>query len=53
VLNRAGIPCEEVDTAKLVICPKHRYKLTTLYKAKVSNNRNTAVLTFSFSEHAQ
>ncbi|KAL9967966.1 hypothetical protein ACROYT_G026285 [Oculina patagonica] len=34
ILNRAGIACDEVDSTRFIICPKHRFKLTTLYKAK-------------------
>ena len=35
ILNRAGIACDNVNATGLSICPKHRYKPTTLYKAKV------------------
>ncbi|KAL9953401.1 hypothetical protein ACROYT_G040813 [Oculina patagonica] len=34
ILNRAGIACDEVDSTRFIICPKLRFKLTTLYKAK-------------------
>ena len=43
ILNRAGMACDEVDTTKHVICPKHRFKLTTLYKAKVTETRDATV----------
>ena len=36
ILNRAGISCGGVEAAKLIVCPKHRFKLTTLYTAKVA-----------------
>ena len=36
ILNRAGIACDEVEATRLIVCPKHRFKLTTLYKAKVT-----------------
>ena len=46
ILNRAGIARDQVDATRLIICPKHRYNLTTLYKAKVTNTRNAPVEAF-------
>ena len=35
ILNRAGVVYDDEETGTLIICPKHRFKLTTLYKVKV------------------
>ena len=46
ILNRAGITRDQVDATRLIICPKHCYNLTTMYKAKVTNTRNASVEAF-------
>ena len=50
ILNRAGIACDEVEAtnARLIVCPKHSFKLTTLYKAKVTETGNTTSCLSSF-----
>ena len=41
IVNRAGIAYDEVEATRLIVCPKQRFKLTTLYKAKVTETGNT------------
>ena len=48
ILNRAGIACDEVEATRLIVCPKHRFKLTTLYKAKVTETGNPTSCLNSF-----
>ena len=35
ILNRAGVSCTKEEQMKMVVCPKHRFKLTTFFRPKV------------------
>ena len=35
ILNRVGVSCSKEEQMKMVVCPKHRFKLTTLFRPKV------------------
>ena len=35
ILNRAGVSCTKEEQMKMVVCPKHRFKLTTLCRPKI------------------
>ena len=35
ILNRAGRATDQEDIRRMIVCPKHRFHLTTYYKAKV------------------
>ena len=35
ILNRSGKAIDQVNVGRMVVCPKHRFSLTTLFKAKV------------------
>ena len=36
-MNRSGRAIDLVDVGRMTVCPKHRFQLTTLYKAKVTD----------------
>jgi len=35
ILNRSRKAIDQVDVVRMTVCPKHRFQLTTLYKAKL------------------
>ena len=35
ILNRAGKATDQEDIGRMIVCPRHRFHLTTYYKAKV------------------
>ena len=37
ILNHSGKAIDQVDAGRMTMCPKYRFQLTTLYKAKVMN----------------
>ena len=37
ILNHSGKAIDQIDAGRMTMCPKYRFQLTTLYKAKVMN----------------
>lgn len=35
ILNHAGVSCTKEEQMKMVVCPKHHFTLTTLFRPKV------------------
>ena len=36
ILNHTGVSCTKEEQMKMVVCPKHHFKLTTLFRPKVT-----------------